>query len=34
MASSLRPSAFSRILWTIRWCISVDLPMRVRATYK
>ena len=32
MASGSLPSAFSRILWVTRWCMRVDLPMRVRAT--
>ena len=32
MASGSLPAAFSRILCVTRWCIRVDLPMRVRAT--
>ena len=32
MASGSLPSAFSRILCVTRWCMRVDLPMRVRAT--
>ena len=32
MASPSLPSAFSLILWATRWCMRVDLPMRVRAT--
>ena len=32
MASESLPSAFSRILCVTRWCMRVDLPMRVRAT--
>ena len=32
MASGSLPSAFSRSLWVTRWCMRVDLPMRVRAT--
>ena len=32
MASPSLPAAFSAILWVTMWCISVDLPMQVRAT--